>query len=323
VAYILRSIVEFILKFIGNKKDFMKEIMRYEVTQKNGYKMNMKNRFLNELLYIGNLKKSIREYKEQIEKFREIFMNVLDYTNELENKLNISKGIKKSVIDQKQDQSGFDLEKKLGKEMVKNRILEKNIKLLSNDLEEYMKIHTLTIEHASNLENELDDKIKVVTRLSITDPLTGITNRLKFNANLENEISRKKRSGENFSIIMFDIDFFKKVNDTYGHEVGDYILVTICNIIKKQVRNIDTFSRWGGEEFLILSVGSNLETAVRIAERMCYLIGEHEYGKVGKVTCSFGVTEFRPDDSINSLLSRVDKNTYTAKNSGRNRVIGE
>lgn len=153
------------------------------------------------------------------------------------------------------------------------------------------------------------------------DGLTGVYNRVKFSSILLEEVSRVKRYKEVLSLIMFDIDNFKKVNDTYGHDVGDAVLMGVSDIITLNVREQDVFARWGGEEFMTIAVESDLEGAKLLAEKMRHKIETTDFGEAGVVTCSFGVTQFKKGESIEEMMKRVDIALYEAKGLGRNRVV--
>ncbi len=155
------------------------------------------------------------------------------------------------------------------------------------------------------------------------DPLTQVYNRLKFNTILDLEVQRSKRYSRDLSIIIFDIDHFKKVNDTYGHLIGDEVLKGIALLVKNTVRTTDIFARWGGEEFIILLPETPLDGAVIVAERIRKTIEEYIFPEVGTKTCSFGVTIYHNDsnETYNQFINRADTHLYSAKNSGRNRVI--
>ncbi len=155
------------------------------------------------------------------------------------------------------------------------------------------------------------------------DPLTQVYNRLKFNTILDLEVQRSKRYSRDLSIIIFDIDHFKKVNDTYGHLIGDEVLKGIALLVKNTVRTTDIFARWGGEEFIILLPETLLDRAVIVAERIRKTIEEYIFPEVGTKTCSFGVTIYHNDsnETYNQFINRADTHLYSAKNSGRNRVI--
>ena len=126
------------------------------------------------------------------------------------------------------------------------------------------------------------------------------------------------------SIILLDIDDFKNINDTFGHDIGDVILKSITNLISSNIRATDTVCRWGGEEFVILLPGTHFEKAKYVANNLRKIINEHKFSVVPKeVTCSFGVASLNDDDHKESLFKRVDMSLYRAKNSGKNIVIGE
>ncbi len=164
---------------------------------------------------------------------------------------------------------------------------------------------------------QLEEELK---QLSVTDSLTRIFNRTKFDQSLKEEIKRCKRYDTGLSLIMFDIDHFKNFNDTYGHDVGDKILVGLVNLVKKCIRETDIFSRWGGEEFMLLLPHTSLENAAKLAERIRIKIAEHTFETVGTITCSFGVSEFTKEENEETFVKRVDNALYESKRSGRNRV---
>lgn len=157
-------------------------------------------------------------------------------------------------------------------------------------------------------------------KLSTTDALTGLANRLKFDELLLDSIERVKRYKVSLSVIIFDIDYFKKINDTYGHLCGDDVLKMIAKIGKDGIRKSDLFARWGGEEFIILQPDIPANKAQIFAERLRQTIESHNFEKVGRVTVSFGVTDFKEGDTGESFIKRVDDALYLAKENGRNRV---
>jgi diguanylate cyclase (GGDEF)-like protein len=157
--------------------------------------------------------------------------------------------------------------------------------------------------------------------VAYTDPLTNIYNRLHFGHFLDAEIDRVKRYGGTFSIIFFDIDQFKRINDEFGHLVGDEVLKNVAVVVQKANRSADIFARYGGEEFIILTPATDISGARVHAERLRRDIEEHPYSEIGSLTCSFGVAEYRPDeDDVASLFKRADAALYSAKQQGRNRV---
>ncbi|WP_206457787.1 GGDEF domain-containing response regulator [Anaerovorax sp. IOR16] len=166
-------------------------------------------------------------------------------------------------------------------------------------------------------QKQLEEKLH---HLSVTDELTGAYNRRYMKEKIEVEIHRSLRSGDVFSIVMFDIDHFKKINDSFGHNVGDLILGAIVKEIKDTLNEQDVFARWGGEEFIILYPDTTVETAIQIAEELRNKLSSLRMPWIGSMTASFGVTRFYPDDSIDSLVKRADLMMYQAKNDGRNCV---
>ena len=134
-------------------------------------------------------------------------------------------------------------------------------------------------------------------------------------------MTRSDRYQEPLSIIIFDLDHFKKVNDTWGHPIGDEMLKHVAEITNNTIRESDIFIRLGGEEFMIILPNTNITGAVEIAERVRKALEENEHPVAGKQTASFGVAEKIKDDIFNDLYKRADKAVYLAKESGRNRVV--
>ena len=163
----------------------------------------------------------------------------------------------------------------------------------------------------------LGDELKTK---AYTDSLTGLFNRLHFNYLLDSEIEKIKRYNGHLSIIFFDIDRFKQINDTHGHPTGDIVLKEIADVISNANRSSDVFSRYGGEEFIIMATSTAIEGAAEHAQRLKQDLEQHRF-VIGRVTASFGVTEFIPSaDSRTSLVERADKALYQAKSDGRNCV---
>jgi len=157
--------------------------------------------------------------------------------------------------------------------------------------------------------------------VAYTDPLTNIYNRLHFGHFLDAEIDRVRRYGGTFSIIFFDLDKFKKINDEYGHLVGDEVLREVATVVQNANRSADIFARYGGEEFIILAPATDITGASVHAERLRSDIEEHRYSEINTLTCSFGVAEYRTDeDDVASVFKRADTALYNAKKLGRNRV---
>lgn len=153
---------------------------------------------------------------------------------------------------------------------------------------------------------------------STFDMLTGAFNRRYFEFALHQEISRVNRKRGEFSLILMDIDYFKSINDTYGHATGDRVLKEISVVVKETVRKADIFARVGGEEFVCLLPETSSEAALLTAERIRKLIESHQSTELPRVTVSFGVTEYRLEEPSEELLKRADLALYEAKAQGRN-----
>jgi diguanylate cyclase (GGDEF)-like protein len=190
----------------------------------------------------------------------------------------------------------------------------------------------MTLIYLFGRERRVHDSIQTDKRLGLqelaremefqatTDTLTGLFNRLKFNQTLAMEIQRSKRYQTGFSLILFDIDHFKYVNDVYGHQVGDSVLIEISRIVSHQMRATDLLARWGGEEFVILILEPDQQMAQQVAEKLRIAIGQFVFPVVGAVTCSFGIAGYVAGDTAETLIARSDSALYEAKRNGRNRV---
>lgn len=161
---------------------------------------------------------------------------------------------------------------------------------------------------------------KELARLSVTDTLTGLYNRLKTDAVLESEFQRSLRFGQAFSVILIDIDHFKQVNDTHGHQVGDQVLVTLANVLHTNTRETDILGRWGGEEFIVICPHTEQDGAVKLAENLRTHIQNQYMPTVGQMTASFGVATYRAGEQPKDIVTRADAALYQAKHLGRNRV---
>ncbi len=166
------------------------------------------------------------------------------------------------------------------------------------------------------LKKHNEELIKVSER----DTLTGLSNRTKLDNQFRLEFERGKRYNCPFSIIIFDIDNFKKVNDDFGHLMGDKILIEIAHIAKVNVRSVDTIGRWGGEEFLVICPEMRIQEALLLADKIRNAIQLHSFESKREHTVSAGVAMFVTEDSVDSLLHRADTYLYEAKKTGKNRV---
>ncbi len=170
----------------------------------------------------------------------------------------------------------------------------------------------------SDISDTMREKFLFIDK-AYTDSLTGAYNREYFNTNSEAIINSKNNS-LHLGIIFCDIDLFKNVNDTYGHDVGDEVLKQMVKIIRKTVRSNDIIIRWGGEEFVILLYVESLNILVKIANNIREAIAAERFENVGKLTCSFGLSGYHKGEDIQKAIKRADEALYEAKESGRNRV---
>lgn len=173
------------------------------------------------------------------------------------------------------------------------------------------------------MNQELSLKNAMLERLATVDSLTGILNRRKIEEQLNRECERYRRHEKPFSIILFDIDHFKSINDTFGHQTGDLVLKELAQNIANRLRSTDFLGRWGGEEFLILLPDTQLKDAVILANHLSNQVAHHPFPISRQVTISIGVGEIHHGETLDQLISRVDGYLYRAKSSGRNRVISE
>jgi diguanylate cyclase (GGDEF)-like protein/PAS domain S-box-containing protein len=198
--------------------------------------------------------------------------------------------------------------------------LDMNIHPLKNSNGEVT--HFVAIERDVTEQKNYEQKLE---KLSRTDPLTGLLNRRSFNETSENEFSRFKRNGENYSVLMIDIDKFKLINDSYGHSVGDTAIQNVAHLCEKNRRLYDVLARFGGEEFCVLLPQTPVDKAFELAEKLREEVRESFFMAVGKkikMTVSIGVAGTERSDSQHfEVIDRADEKMYEAKNSGRNRTV--
>ncbi|UCZ53764.1 GGDEF domain-containing protein [Bacillus shivajii] len=163
-------------------------------------------------------------------------------------------------------------------------------------------------------------QVDMAKHLANTDYLTGLPNRRKVDEFLDKELEVARSTEQPLSVILFDVDDFKKINDTYGHDAGDSVLKELSSLIKNHLPECTYFGRWGGEEFLVLFSGKNKEAGLKLAETLRHLIAKHEYSEIGQITSSFGVSEFIENDLKKDIVNRADEALYVAKKSGKNQV---
>ncbi|MBR9743927.1 GGDEF domain-containing protein [Bacillus cereus] len=167
---------------------------------------------------------------------------------------------------------------------------------------------------------ELDELYQEQERLAMIDSLTEIYNRLKFQKILEAEWDNAMRNNENIALILFDIDNFKAVNDTYGHDFGDLALIELAELMKSKVEQQHVFARWGGEEFIILVTNTVEKEAFQVAESLRFFIETKQFSGISKLTASFGVALYEKGITREELMQRADIALYEAKKNGKNQV---
>lgn len=165
-----------------------------------------------------------------------------------------------------------------------------------------------------------DDKQKELSLLASIDPLTASGNRRALDLKLSEIIASQQREAYTMCLILIDLDDFKEINDIHGHAAGDLILVSVCELIVKHTRALDSLYRYGGDEFIIMPVNMNLKTTRKLAEKVRELIESHVFTRDIKLTLSIGTSEYKAQDTPESWISRADAALYQAKNIGRNSV---
>ena len=196
-----------------------------------------------------------------------------------------------------------------------DQVQNKNDELmeLNASLENLVKVRTVQLENAyRNMEE-----------LAITDTLTGISNRYAFNEALSKEIYKSHRHNVLFSLLMLDLDHFKNINDTYGHDKGDSVLIKMTEIVKSCLREEDVFARVGGEEFMIILPQTDISTAFEIAERIRELVESSSFNLNQIITLSIGVSTYHKGEGPEEVTKRADIALYEAKSRGRNTVVKE
>jgi len=186
---------------------------------------------------------------------------------------------------------------------------------------------TIDISYIKSIERALEKSnsdLKLANeqllQLATTDRLTGVSNRAKLDEAFEYELCRARRQNSCFAIALLDIDFFKKINDTYGHQIGDDVLVELAQRLQCNSRRTDIVGRWGGEEFLIICADTK-DGILTFGENIRSIIAEQPFASVGTVTVSMGVTSYQDLDNNDTMIKRADQALYEAKEAGRNRVI--
>ena len=274
------------------------------------------------------LEKQTLEIEVQKKQLNEIQTSIESEKNKLSNAITNVKEKEKiveSLINLQKDKQ-FEFEK-----------AKKDLDILNSQIEEQKNNLLLKEDTISNQKNIISALIiltiivivlglnglrlnRLLKDLSQTDALSGLYNRRYMNKRLEEEIMKHQRYGTAFSVLLLDIDYFKKINDTFGHDKGDLVIKKISSLMQTHIRNTDICARWGGEEFLILASNSDLSGAVKLANNLKDLIENSDFEINNKVTVSIDVSSMNKHLEEESLLKLVDNALYKAKEKGRNRV---
>ncbi|NOR57421.1 MAG: diguanylate cyclase [Sulfurimonas sp.] len=205
--------------------------------------------------------------------------------------------------------------------MIKNTSIASAIVLLFLSFYLMRKIFNNYINVINSYQSKLEIKNRTLLKLVNIDHLTKIHNRKSIETILIKELKRVKRYNHELSVIIFDIDNFKNINDTYGHNTGDKVLKNIAKVVTATIRETDYFGRWGGEEFIIISTETSLDNALLVAEKIRNSIYSYDFEEAETVSCSVGVAEYTSEDTHQTIVHNADTALYQAKHNGKNRVI--
>lgn len=194
------------------------------------------------------------------------------------------------------------------------------LSLIINILEIYKLTLVLDNVISNIIVKKAESMISEKVKLSETDPLTNVMNRRKFEDLLESLLLRAQRTAMPLTIMVLDIDNFKQINDIYGHQVGDQVLVDIAHLVSTSIRKNDHLVRYGGEEFVIINADSEIKGVLHLAEKIRKDVADHVFSDVGHVTVSLGVAGLKNDDDTATLFKRADMKLYEAKSNGKNCV---
>lgn len=199
---------------------------------------------------------------------------------------------------------------------IEDKRLEKVMYKISVSKSENMGDYLVTLSDITKMKEHYLKKEKE----AYIDKLTGVYNRNKFDEEFKIELEYVQIHNMSFSIAILDIDKFKNFNDKYGHLIGDEVLITMAQAISEQVRDTDVFARWGGEEFIILFKNTSIDKAKKVVSKLKDIVENNEHPTAGKITASFGITEYISGDTEKTIFERCDKALYLAKKNGRNRI---
>jgi diguanylate cyclase (GGDEF)-like protein len=213
-------------------------------------------------------------------------------------------------------------------ELSKKCDIEYNVLIMDTNIFEprAFNISVDSIDNTDSFVVVLTDITKLTTKSkefeykATYDALTQVFNRNKFNDAFNKNFEIATKENKELCFAIFDIDFFKKVNDNHGHIIGDETLITFASTLNKLVRRMDTFARWGGEEFVLCLPDTNIDKAIQISNDLRIAIQDTHFKVVNNITCSIGITQLQENDTIDKILIRADEALYDAKEGGRNKV---
>ncbi|PLX66110.1 MAG: hypothetical protein C0603_11890 [Denitrovibrio sp.] len=307
-AYLIDVIKKITASIIHEKQmekqnDFLREVLDLNpnfVITTNGVKCTYLNESFKEFLGVSNVSDYIERY-----------VNINSVLVQKEEMFYTGKSVRDWILETQREQ-------------IKNRMVVLQPLLSNEETTCLMNIKAvpekdewlLSFADVTMLEKEK----QLYRMLSQQDPLTKINNRKKFFDEVEKELERVVRYGQDVSLLIMDIDFFKEVNDRYGHLAGDKVLIELTEIVSNNIRKSDVFARYGGEEFVLMMPGTDLEGAHEKADHIRKIIAEHKFSNCGQVTCSFGVASYKTGDTVDSFVQKADIALYYSKESGRNKV---
>ncbi len=313
---LLTALIEKLAKNIIIQREYeeQREILQYIIDSQNSMSV------ISNVERISFASKSFLKYfsVENVEEFNEKYGSIVNIFTNAQDSIS-AENIKSSL---NKGQSLYDFVSSLDETQ---RIA--SVKNSNNEQKSFL-INISKINETQFLINltditKIEKQREEITKKANHDALTGLYNRNKFEEVFKYELSQVKRYGYEFSLAIADIDHFKLFNDTYGHLVGDKVLKLVANSLIDCIRSSDTVARWGGEEFVMLFPQTSFEDALLLLEKCRKMIEDLDYKEYGKITLSFGVTSYKKDDTLDSMLSRADQALYEAKANGRNQVIGK
>jgi len=286
-------------------EEAMKETLEDSLTPESLSKINKIGKRVFDAVAAGDFNadgiSSVHEYRQYCKdgSIKDVEISTRVIVNKKENTIDVL-GVSRDISQRK------NLELALNQEIEeKNRLIEK---LSTNESE------------LRRLANELKSKNDLFSLLIKTDNMTGAHNRYYFDQRVHDEMKRARNYNLPLSIIFFDLDHFKTVNDRFGHDVGDEVLISVATTVEKFIRIPDLFARWGGEEFMILLPRTDLNEATRLAEELRIILSQASYSIAGSITASFGIAQWEPGEAFEHWFKRVDYALYRSKSNGRNRV---